>query len=465
MSVKEKVAKKPIEPEKIVKVIQYLPLAVAAVFLIINIIKGNMPGIVCISICEALFAVMVVIIKKKKPSLKTQETVLSFALPLLIFMISLFSGASYSDDFSLYLAVIAIVGLFLEPSITMFQIVFVDVLLLAMWAIHPEKAGGTGQYILCYACYNLAAWLYYNVVKRGQAFISLSDEKANESKLVLDAMREMGDELQKDFNTSSEKIKTGTIGLKHGSETIANVANDAEQSCAVVHDRIKEAESQIEAMNKAVGRFETALTENKDNMDSMNENLKMVDSTMEQANVVLNEMEAQMKQISGIAKQLSDISYNLTILSLNASVESGRAGRAGAGFGVVSNNMRELAAKSDMFSEQVEEAIKQLITSVRETTEKFEGSKEAMNVSVNAMNQLTESFGGLSKQFESLYVNIEEQNYSIREIDNIFDELNGKVSDMHASAMRNQTVVDDIVGALDVYSENISSVIENTRGE
>ena len=153
------------------------------------------------------------------------------------------------------------------------------------------------------------------------------------------------------------------------------MANDAEQSCAVVHDRIKEAESQIEAMNKAVGRFETALTENKDNMDSMNENLKMVDSTMEQANVVLNEMEAHMKQISGIAKQLSDISYNLTILSLNASVESGRAGRAGAGFGVVSNNMRELAAKSDMFSEQVEEAIKKLITSVRETTEKFEGSK------------------------------------------------------------------------------------------
>ena len=86
-----------------------------------------------------------------------------------------------------------------------------------------------------------------------------------------------------------------------------------------------------------------------------------------------------------------------------------------------------------------------------------------MNVSVNAMNQLTESFGGFSKQFESLYVNIEEQNYSIREIDNIFDELNGKVSDMHTSAMRNQTVVDDIVGALDVYSENISSVIENTR--
>ena len=35
---------------------------------------------------------------------------------------------------------------------------------------------------------------------------------------------------------------------------------------------------------------------------------------------------------------------------------------------------------------------------------------------------------------------------------------------MHSSAIRNQRAVDDIAMALDVYSENITSVIENTRG-
>lgn len=463
MSTKEKVFKKPIEPDKIVKVIQYLPLVVSAVFLLINIIKGNVPGIVCISICELLFGGMVFLIKYKKPSLRFQELLLSFSLPMLIFMISLFSGASYSDDFTLYLAVIAVVGLFLESSFTRIQIVMVDILLLLMWAIHPEKAGATGQYLLCYASFNLAAWLYYNVVKRGQAFIYMSDEKANESKAVLETMKAMGDELQKDFDKSSEQIKVGTVGLQNGSDTIASIACEAEASCEAVHDMIKDAENQIEVMNGAVSQFEMALSVNRENVNSMNENLQTVDMAMEQANTVLREMETQMKQISGMAKQLSDISYNLTILSLNASVEAGRAGRAGAGFGVVSTNMRELAAKSDMFSEQVEEAIKHLITSVRETTEKFEGSKEAMNASMDTMTQLTESFGGLNKQFESLYINIEEQNYSISQMDGIFEELNSKVSNMHNGAIKNQTAVDDIVKALDVYSENISSVIENTR--
>ena len=398
MDTKEKVFKKPIEPEKIVKVIQYLPLAVSAIFLLINIIKSNVPGIICISICELLFGGMVFLIKYKKPSLRFQELLLSFSLPMLIFMISLFSGASYSDDFTLYLAVIAIVGLFLESSFTKVQIIMVDILLLLMWAIHPEKAGETSQYLLCYACFNLAAWLYYNVVKRGQAFIYISDEKAKESKAVLETMKSMGDELQKDFEESSEQIKVGTVGLQKGSDTIANIACEAEASCAAVHEVIKDAENQIEVMNGAVGEFEMALSVNRENVNSMNTNLQTVDLAMEQANTVLREMETQMKQISGMAKQLSDISYNLTILSLNASVEAGRAGRAGAGFGVVSSNMRELAAKSDMFSEQVSEAIKQLITSVGETTEKFEGSKEAMNASMNTMNQLTESFGGLNKQ-------------------------------------------------------------------
>lgn len=464
MSTKEKVVKKPIENEKIVKVIQYLPLIVAAIFLVINIIGGNVPGIICISICEFIFAGMVVVIKVKKLSIKTQELILSFALPLLIFMISLFSGASYSDDFPLYLAVIAVVGLFLEPSFTKIQIVMVDILLLLMWAIHPEKAGAAGQYILCYACFNLAAWLYYNVVKRGQAFISLSNEKAKESIEVLDTMRAMGDELQHDFDVSSEQIKKGTTGLKEGSSVIARMADDAAQGCASVHDKIKETECQIEAMNVEVKKFEEALSENRDNVDSMNANLTTVDDAMTQANDVLNAMEEQMKQISGFAKQLSDISYNLTILALNASVEAGRAGRAGVGFGVVAENMRELAQKSDMFSEQVEDAMKQLIASVRQTTEKFEGSKVAMDASMDTMTQLTESFNGLREQFESLYGNIEQQNTSVNQIDYIFEELNVKVSDMHSSAIRNQRAVDDIAMALDVYSENITSVIENTRG-
>lgn len=463
MNTKEKTFKKPIEPEKIVKVIQYLPLFVSAIFLVINIIKGNIPGIICISICELLFGGMVFLIKNKKPSLRVQELLLSFSLPMLIFMISLFSGASYSDDFTLYLAVIAIVGMFLESSFTRIQIIMADILLILMWIIHPEKAGETSQYLLCYGCFNLAAWLYYNVVKRGQAYIYISEESAKDSQRTLETMKAMGDELQKDFEESSEQIKVGTVGLQNGSDAIANVACEAETSCMTVHEMIKEAEHQIDVMNGAVGQFEQALTLNRKNMNSMNENLQTVDVAMDQANTVLHEMETQMKLISGMAKQLSDISYNLTILSLNASVEAGRAGRAGAGFGVVSTNMRELAAKSDMFSEQVGEAIKQLITSVRETTEKFEGSKEAMSASIDTMNQLTESFGGLNQQFESLYINIEEQNYSISQMDGIFEELNSKVADMHNGAIKNQTAVDDIVKALDVYSENISSVIENTR--
>ena len=39
MSTKEKVNKKPVEPEKIVKVIQYLPLVITAIFLLMKVSK------------------------------------------------------------------------------------------------------------------------------------------------------------------------------------------------------------------------------------------------------------------------------------------------------------------------------------------------------------------------------------------------------------------------------------------
>lgn len=463
MGKNQKKEKKMMTVEKIYKIMQWLPVVVASIFFLINTIKGNTPAMLVIGLCLAVFIGLTVFSQKKNMDLYKRELILVIALPTLVFLISLFSGASYSDDFPLFLAVIAMTGMFLEPKFTRIQFILVDVYLVIMYLVHPEKSGGLSQYILCAACFTLAAFLYYQVILRGRAFIEINEEHAKESEELLNSVRKMGAELQSDFEASSEKIDLGTENLQKGSALIAEGAGAVSESCNVVHGKIRETGEQIIQLNEEVRQFEEGLNENKSNVSAMNEQVTSVGELITESGEIFHAMEEQMNEIVGIAKKINDISFKLTILSLNAAVESAQAGEYGAGFEVIASEMRELSETSGGFADQVADVVKDLKQRVEMTSEKFAGSEEALDRSKQTMTELVQSFDKLSNQFESLYSNMEYQNQNINQIDYIFGDLNQRVSDMHSSSLKNQEAVGGIVAAMDDYRENIDKVVKNTQ--
>lgn len=463
MDKKQKKTKKMMTVDRIYKIMQRLPVIVASLFFLINAIKGNGPAMLVIGLCLAVFIGLSVFSQKRNLDLYKREFILAMALPTLVFLISLFSGASYSDDFPLFLAVIAMTGMFLEPQFTRVQLILVDIYLVIMYLVHPEKSGGLSQYILCAACFTLAAFLYYQVILRGRAFIEISEERAKESEVLLDSMRAIGAELQNDFEASSGKIEDGTKNLQKGSALIAHGAGQVSDSCNVVQGKIKETGEQITLLNEEVKQFEAGLTENKNNVSVMNQQISSVGELITESAEIFHAMEGQMNEIVGIAKKINDISFKLTILSLNAAVESAQAGTYGAGFEVIASEMRELSETSGGFADQVAEVVKGLRQRVEMTSVKFAGSEEALAESKQTMAELVESFDKLSSQFTSLYSNMEYQNQNINQIDYIFDDLNHRVTDMHNSSLENQDAVAAIASAMDDYREHIDKVVKNTQ--
>ena len=459
----EKKQKKMMTVERIYQIMQWLPVAVASIFFLINTIKGNTPAMIVIGLCLIVFISLTVISKKKNLDLYKREFILVIALPTLVFFISLFSGASYSDDFPLFLAVIAMTGMFLEPQFTRVQMILVDAYLVIMYLVHPEKSGGLSQYILCAACFTLAAGLYYQVIKRGRAFIEISEERAKESEALLTSIREMGANLQNDFEASSAKIEAGTEGLQKGSAQIAHGAGEVFDSCSTAQSKIKETQEQLEQLNEEVRQFETGLIENQNNVSVMNTQVTSVGELITESAEIFHAMEDQMNEIVGIAKQINDISFKLTILSLNAAVESAQAGVYGAGFEVIAAEMRELSESSGGFATQVEDVVKGLKQRVEMTSEKFAGSEEALVQSQKAMAELVGSFDKLNEQFVSVYSNIEAQNYNVNQMNYIFEELSHRASDMYNSSSENQNAVASIAAAMKDYRNNIDKVVKNTQ--
>ena len=234
MEDKQKQIKTPISHEKIFRIMLGVTYFVSGIFLLKNIVNKSASGAMTIGICLIVFSVILFVMYLKKMETRIKEFVVSLGLLFLVFIISLNSGECYSDDFSLFLAIIGMTGLYLEPKFTRMQTIIADILLVIMYVVHPEKAESLSQYILCAVVFTIAASLFYLTIKRGRAFIEISEERAKEAERLLESMKEMGEELEKDFAKSASRIENNTQELQQGSYSIVQGANSMTDRCSDV---------------------------------------------------------------------------------------------------------------------------------------------------------------------------------------------------------------------------------------
>lgn len=455
--------KAPITEEKIFKIMFVITIAVSTIFFLKNLFGGAIQQAYMIGASILVFAVIFGIMVFRKAKEKTKQFMLAISLMILIFVIALNSGAYFSDDFIMFLAVIALTGLYLEPKYSIVQLVMATCFLTIMYVLHPEKADPLGQYVQCLGEFVLTGVLFIQTIKRGKAFIGIGEDRAKEAENLVESMKDMGEELDHDFAKSSARINNNTNELQKGSKSIVDSALNMQCSCDDVQDRIIISQQSINELNEQVTRFEIALRENQTNIANMEQHLAAVTSTVNEANEVFQEMEQKMGEVADIADQLGDISFNTTILSLNASIEAARAGESGAGFEVVASEMRQLSNNSNIFSEQVAEVVKELEKEVAETAQQFQDSTKALDESKASMEELLESFERLNEQFDALYGNIATQNNNVNEVGNIFHDLQARVAEMQNYSTDNQKSVGAIIDAMDLYKENIERVIESTK--
>ena len=142
---------------------------------------------------------------------------------------------------------------------------------------------------------------------------------------------------------------------------------------------------------------------------SINETAMQVSATMEElaasANDVNENQLALNKEIANVSEISSkineftnlirDIAKQTRLLGLNASIEAARAGTAGAGFAVVSEEIGKLADSSRETVDKIQEFTNQIGESVNETVTKGEATS-------NIVSQQTTAIAGVAQELASL---------------------------------------------------------------
>lgn len=473
MSKQMKKVKGPIPQEKIFKTTMTLTLIVATLFFVKNVIGQAWGGAIAVGACLILFLAANFTLRKFNANQYTKQLVLCCTLPLLVFFISIFSGSFYSDDFPLFLAVVGISGLYMEPMYTRIQMIEIPVLLILLYVINPGKADPLTQYLMCVLLFVVATFAFMLTIERGRAFIAISMEKAEEAERLLNSIKSVGEELKVNYETSSgrmegmqkvnERLEENTSELKKGSYGITEGTHEVEASCDEVHGCMQITEAHIDALNKEVKHVEEAMSENKENMQVMDEQMQSVKRTVSETKAVFAQLQERIQEITEAAEQLTDIAAKTKMLALNASIEAARAGETGAGFAVVASQVQALAFDSNNCSDRVIAVVDSMRNQIEATSVQLGESDEAINNSLGSLEGLESGFDGLISSLDSLYGHIEEQNKNVTNMDSIFKNLRSRVGEMSSYSEENQAVVESIVEAMLSYKEHMNLIVEDAK--
>ncbi len=464
---------KNITKDSIYKFMNGITLIVSALFLVKNVLGSEVIGSIAIGLCLGIYSIVLIIMNKMKIATDTRNLVVSVALLVVISIVSIFSGSSFSDDFILYLAAIGMSGLFLRPQYPQIQLGVANGLLVVQCLCAPQKIGPIGQFILCAVLFNLAGVLFSLVVARGRSFILESRERTKEMEKVIEQLAIINAELNKNFETTQNRIsdinnanlqvELRTNELIDDSSNITNSVGDTMSTCDKALEHITLCRTQIHNLLENIQHFESVLKDNECNIGAMSSQILSIKDSANTTNEVFDGIQKQMEEIVTVVEQLKSIASSTNMLSLNASIEAARAGAAGAGFAVVAEKVQQLAVDSNTCSNLVEQIVNNMEVQVDKTRQQMAESTENVDASLTSIKSLESGFNELLTSFTTLYESIEEHDTSVNDLSSSFDMIQNNVSDMATYSEKNQTSINDIADSIKVYGNNVEQMENDTE--
>lgn len=259
-------------------------------------------------------------------------------------------------------------------------------------------------------------------------------EGHDEPAQVLTALALMQDNLR----SAVSQIGNTSVQLASAGEELSSVTEDSSRNLQRQNDEIQQAASAVTEMSAAVDEVarnavSTAEASNESSRLA-HEGRDKVTHTVAALKAMTDEFTRTSALISGLAEQSQDIGKVLDViraiaeqtnlLALNAAIEAARAGEAGRGFAVVADEVRALAHRTQVSTQEIEQMITKVRGGTQAAVDSMRGSVQHAGQTLGvaeeagkALEQIYQTAGQISERNLLIASASEEQAAVAREVD------------------------------------------------
>jgi len=241
---------------------------------------------------------------------------------------------------------------------------------------------------------------------------ALMDRNARELEETGSLIRDNADKVSSQSGLAHQRIDQIATAMNEMSAT----AQDVAQHAASVANQVQETSSQTSEADKQINAA----------VDSMN---RLADQIQSSSRTV-NQLTTDGKKVGDVMKVIREIADQTNLLALNAAIEAARAGEAGRGFAVVADEVRNLAAKTQEATVEIDRIIETIATGSRDASEFMQASEIVTQESGESVEAVRETLGHINRRMSSVNDATAQVATAAEEQTSVSEEINRNVTDV-----------------------------------
>lgn len=238
-----------------------------------------------------------------------------------------------------------------------------------------------------------------------------------------------------------------SLGLVSQNDEVNQAATAVTEMSAAVDEVARNAESASEESRRGQGYTEVGLERVSQTLKAIEKLSSNVQDTSEQITGLSN----RAQNISTVVEVIRAIAEQTNLLALNAAIEAARAGEQGRGFAVVADEVRALAHRTQVSTQEIEQMIQAIQNDSDQAVKAMATSRELAAESLNVAGDASRSFDqiataitGINERNILIATASEEQAHVAREVDRNLVSIRELASQSSAGASQTASACNEM---------------------